>query len=349
MKFADRVIAWQKRYGRHDLPWQRTRDPYCIWLSEVMLQQTQVATVIPYFERFIHRFPNVRALAVAPSELVMECWAGLGYYSRARNLHRCAQQIVAHYGGQFPRSAEALAELPGIGRSTAAAIAALSFGERAAILDGNVKRVLARHFGIAGYPGNPKVERLLWQRADLVLPTNEIEAYTQGLMDLGATVCTRNPSCAACPLTETCIARTKRTIDQLPTPRPLKNRPVRSSIVLALQDESGAMLLELRPPVGIWGGLLSLPEFDPELSDDAVVAAVGLRYGLKIVVAEVFDELRQEFTHYTYLMRPRLARVIGSEGVASSLRVVHEQDLRTAPLPAAVRRFLLRLKQPALV
>ncbi len=181
LNFADRIIAWQKQHGRHDLPWQRTNDAYRIWLSEIMLQQTQVATVIPYYERFVARFPDVTALAAAPIESVMQCWAGLGYYSRARNLHRCAQLIVSDHGGTVPAPASTrLAQLPGIGRSTAAAIAALAFGERAAILDGNVRRVLARHCGIEGFPGHPKIERQFWQRAESLLPVNEIEAVHAG-------------------------------------------------------------------------------------------------------------------------------------------------------------------------
>ena len=348
--FANRITAWQKIHGRHDLPWQRTRDPYCVWLSEVMLQQTQVATVIPYYERFMQRFADVRALAAAPNEAVMACWAGLGYYSRARNLHRCAQQIVATYGGKFPRSVEQLAQLPGIGRSTAAAIAALAYGERAAILDGNVKRVLARHFAIEGYPGNSKVERVLWTRAESLMPAAEIEAYTQGLMDLGATVCGRgHPLCPACPVNDTCVARRELTIDRLPAPRPAKYRPVRSATVLAMHDASGAVLLELRPPAGIWGGLLSLPEFETEATEEAIVAAVNARYGLHIAMTEALGEIRHEFTHYTYLMRPRCARVIGAAGIASSsLRRVAEEELDAAPLPAPIRRLLLHLALPVL-
>ena len=191
--FTERLIAWQRRAGRHDLPWQNTRDPYRIWLSEIMLQQTQVATVIPYYLRFLDSFPTVTALAAAPIEAVIEHWAGLGYYARARNLHKCAQQIAAHHGGQFPANAEQLAELPGIGRSTAAAVAAFAFGQRAAILDGNVKRVLCRQFGIEGFPGQAAIHRQLWDLAESLLPTGDIEPYTQGLMDLGATVATHYP------------------------------------------------------------------------------------------------------------------------------------------------------------
>ena len=349
--FAGRVIAWQKEHGRHDLPWQQSRDAYRIWLSEIMLQQTQVATVIPYYGRFVERFPDVRALAAAPLEAVMSGWAGMGYYSRARNLHRCAQQVVAQHGAEFPRSVELLAQLPGIGRSTAAAIAALAFGERAAILDGNVKRVLARHFGIEGYPGNPSVERVLWQHAEDLLPTDDIESYTQGLMDLGATVCTRSrPKCGACPVNDSCRALREHTIDTLPTPRPAKQPRVRSATVLVMHDASGTVLLELRPPSGIWGGLLSLPEFEADADADAIIAATITRYGLRISIGETLGDIRHEFTHYTYVMQPRLAQVIGTAGVASaSLCGLSEAELESAPLPAPIRRLLRQLAQPVLV
>ncbi len=351
MNFSERIVAWQKAYGRHDLPWQRTRDPYRIWLSEIMLQQSQVASVIPYYERFVQQFGDVGALAAAPIETVMACWAGLGYYTRARNLHRCAQQIVAHHGGEFPRSVEQLAQLPGIGRSTAAAVAALAFGGRAAILEGNVKRVLARHFGIEGFPGGAKVERVLWQRAESLLPAAEIETYTQGLMDLGATVCIRaRPLCSACPVEPTCVARHEQTTESLPTPRPAKQRPVRAAIVLVLRDHRGAFLVEQRPPVGIWGGLLSLPEFDAGAANEDVIAEVDARYGLQISVLEALASFRHEFTHYTFFLHPRLAHVISSVAVASaSLRAVSQQELPHVPLPTPIRRLLLQLTQPALV
>jgi A/G-specific adenine glycosylase len=351
LNFADRIITWQKQHGRHELPWQRTKDAYRIWLSEIMLQQTQVTTVIPYYEKFVAHFPDVNALAAAPIESVMQCWAGLGYYSRARNLHRCAQLISSDHGGKFPRQVETLAKLPGVGRSTAAAIAALAFGERAAILDGNVRRVLARHCGIEGYPGRSKIERQFWQCAESLLPINEIEPYTQGMMDLGATVCTRiRPNCAACPVNETCVAHSTDTVDNLPTPRPVRQRPVRAQTLLAMQDSSGAVLLELRPPSGIWGGLLSLPEFESGASDEVIVAEVGTRFGLDISITETLGDIRHEFTHYTYLMRPRLAQIIGAVGVASApLRRVSGESLGTAPLPAPVRRLLLHVMKPVLV
>ena len=349
-EFADRVIAWQKEKGRHDLPWQQNGDAYRVWLSEVMLQQTQVATVIPYYRRFIDSFPDVHALAVAPIDSVMAHWAGLGYYSRARNLHRCARLIVEEHAGNFPRDVDALARLPGIGRSTAGAIAALSFGARAPILEGNVKRVLARQFGVDGYPGTPSVERVLWELATELLPASQMQTYTQGLMDLGATVCTRgHPHCGSCPVRETCVALAQAKIDVLPTPRPVKQRPVKSATVLVIRDGESVML-EVRPPAGIWGGLISLPEFEADASDASIVSAVEMRYGLCVELHERLGSIRHDFTHYTYVLQPRMARIKGTAGIAnSSLRAVSDHQLHGAPLPAPILRLMLRISSPALV
>jgi A/G-specific adenine glycosylase len=256
--FAARLIAWQRTHGRRDLPWQGTRDPYRIWLSEVMLQQTQVATVIPYYQRFLAALPDVASLAAAPTERVLELWSGLGYYRRAHLLHRAAVTLVAEHGGEFPGDAAAVARLPGIGRSTAAAIAAFAFGARGAILDGNVQRVLARHAAIAGFPGQAEVKRALWRRAEALLPRSGIEIYTQALMDLGATVCLRTaPRCAACPVAGDCVARRENRIAELPTPRPRKTLPQRALTVLLLERQ-GEVLLEKRPATGVWAGLWSL-------------------------------------------------------------------------------------------
>jgi len=299
--FAQRLIAWQQAAGRHDLPWQGSRDPYRVWLSEIMLQQTQVATVIPYYQRFLSSFPNVVALAAAPIERVVEHWAGLGYYARARNLHRCAQQIVAQHGGAFPRTAAELAELPGIGRSTAAAIAAFSFGERAAILDGNVKRVLCRVFGIAGFPGSAPVERKLWQLAESLLPETGIEAYTQGLMDLGATLCTRGtPHCPACPFADACVARREGRQKTLPEARPRAPVPERSATFVLITDGQ-RLLLERRPPSGLWGGLLVPPEGEPE----QVLAARGLC----ALAQRKLPDLKHAFTHFRLTLQPVVCRV----------------------------------------
>ena len=299
--FSARLLAWQRLAGRHDLPWQNTRDPYRIWLSEIMLQQTQVATVIPYYQRFLDRFPEVRSLAAATPEQVSELWAGLGYYARARNLHRCAQVVVERHGGDFPRSAAALAELPGIGRSTAAAIAAFAWGERGAILDGNVKRVLCRHFGIDGFPGSKAVENRLWALAEELLPASGIEAYTQGLMDLGATLCTRGrPRCGDCPLAADCVARRDSRQSELPAARPRPPLPERSADYCFFHDGS-TVLLERRPPVGLWGGLLVPPEGRPE--------ELAARYGLRLLDSQPLPRLVHRFTHFCLHLQGHLCRV----------------------------------------
>ena len=250
--FAARVVAWQRTHGRHDLPWQNTRDAYRIWLSEIMLQQTQVTTVLPYYERFVAAFPDVAALAAAPLERVLEHWSGLGYYRRAHHLHAAARAVVAGHGGGFPHDAATIATLPGVGRSTAAAIAVFAHGERAAILDGNVKRVLARHAGVEGFPGAASVEARLWALAEARLPTQDVEPYTQGLMDLGATLCTRTkPRCGECPVAADCVARRDGRVDELPSPRPAKALP-RKAVRVLLLERAGEVLLERRAPTGIW-------------------------------------------------------------------------------------------------
>ena len=303
---AERLIAWQRSHGRHDLPWQATRDPYRIWLSEIMLQQTQVATVIPYYERFAAEFPDVQALADAPLVRVLELWSGLGYYRRAHLLHRAAQAIVADHGGVMPRDPESLAELPGIGRSTAAAIAALAHGTRAAILDGNVKRVLARHRAIEGYPGVPRVERALWACAEAVLPVRDVATYTQGLMDLGATVCLRTaPRCSACPIAVDCKARRSARIDELPAPRPKKVLPRRAVKVLII-ERAGEVLLERRPPTGVWAGLWSLPEVEP--AADAA-RHCRKRFGASVVPRKALPALEHVFTHFRLTLTPQRCMV----------------------------------------
>ena len=295
------LITWQACAGRHDLPWQQTRDPYRVWLSEIMLQQTQVSTVIPYYARFLASFPDVAALAAAPMDDVLAHWAGLGYYARARNLHRCAQQIIAVYGGKFPKTALELAELPGIGRSTAAAIAAFCFGERAAILDGNVKRVLCRVFGIEGFPGATAVDRKLWQLAERLLPEAGIEAYTQGLMDLGATLCTRGmPNCPACPFAENCEARRSGRQRELPQPRPRASLPERSASFILISDGQH-LLLERRPPSGLWGGLLVPPEGE--------IHTVLARHAVIPVEIQELEPLKHSFTHFRLTLQPVLCRV----------------------------------------
>jgi A/G-specific adenine glycosylase len=262
------VVDWQQQHGRTDLPWQNTRDPYRVWLSEIMLQQTQVATVRGYFARFLERFPTVQDLSAASQDDVMGLWSGLGYYTRARNLHRCAQAIVHEHGSSFPRSTEVLATLPGIGRSTAAAIASLCFGERSAILDANVKRVLTRVLAFHGDLATAAAERHLWTAAHELLPvganaSRDMPRYTQGLMDLGATVCSvKSPNCTACPVQTLCAGH--RSGD--PTRYPLRNRKLKRSSqslwLLWLQRADGAVYLSKRPTPGVWAGLYCLPLFD---------------------------------------------------------------------------------------
>ena len=338
--FAAPLIAWQKQAGRHDLPWQNTRDPYRIWLSEIMLQQTQVATVIPYYIRFLASFPDVGTLARAPVEAVLAHWAGLGYYARARNLHRCAQTVAAVYAENFPKSAAILAELPGIGRSTAAAIAAFSAGERVAILDGNVKRVLCRFYGIEGFPGAAAVERKLWALADALLPESDIEAYTQGLMDLGATVCTRNrPKCEHCPLATGCIARRNGRQATLPEARPRASVPTRSSQFVFITDGE-QLLLTRRPDSGLWGGLLVPPEGDPE-------TILG-QLGMTALSTETLPPLKHAFTHFRLTLLPVLCRV--APGMAC-----HEAGWQWLPLaeaadagvPTPIRKLIRRVASAA--
>ncbi|MBA4176641.1 MAG: A/G-specific adenine glycosylase [Leptothrix sp. (in: Bacteria)] len=268
---AGAVIAWQRRHGRSGLPWQHTRDTYRVWLSEVMLQQTQVATVLEYYPRFLARFPDVRALAAAPLDDVLALWSGLGYYSRARNLHRCAQAVVAAHGGAFPASSAVLATLPGIGRSTAAAIAAFCFGERAAILDGNVKRVLTRVLGFDGDLARAAEERRLWAEAEVLMPASDVDVYTQGLMDLGATVCSRRkPDCLRCPLAPRCVARADGTAERYPVKTRRLARGRRCHVLLWLRRGDRHFLVR-RAEQGVWAGLWSLPEHEDPAAVEAVV------------------------------------------------------------------------------
>ena len=262
--FSTRLIAWQKQHGRHDLPWQNTTDPYAIWVSEIMLQQTQVTAVIGYYSKFMQRFPTIAALAGATQDEVLQHWSGLGYYSRARNLHNAAQTIMDEHNGVFPGDFATIQTLPGIGRSTAAAIASFAFNQVQTILDGNVKRVLTRHFAIEGWPGTPKIEKELWLLAEQLLPQTDMVAYTQGLMDLGATLCTRSkPQCTRCPLTASCAALQQQRVNQLPTPKPRKTVPEKNTTMLVLL-EGDSVMLEKRPSTGIWGGLWSFPELEAD-------------------------------------------------------------------------------------
>jgi A/G-specific adenine glycosylase len=317
-RFSDRLIRWQRRHGRHDLPWQGTTDPYRIWLSEVMLQQTQVSTVIPYYRRFLEKYPTVHALAAATEEQVLELWSGLGYYARGRNLHKAARLIAAH---GFPRTAVAIAELPGVGRSTAAAIAAFAYGERAAILDGNVERVLARCFLLG------EKERL-WAQAEALLPRRDIERYTQALMDLGAAICTRaNPRCDACPLADSCKARRAGRIASFPPPRERRALPQREATWLVLRRD-GAVLVEQRPSPGIWGGLWCFPELS----------------GKRPRGARALAPIEHGFTHFRLRIRP-VVLDIGVRTRTPAGRWLRLDQAERAALPAPVKTLLVRLRE----
>ena len=371
--FAQRLIDWQRVHGRRDLPWQGTRDAYRIWLSEIMLQQTQVATVLPYYARFVDEFPDVAALAQAPLSRVLELWSGLGYYRRAHHLHVAAQAVVTDHGGRFPADAATLTTLPGIGRSTAAAIAAFASGERGAILDGNVRRVLARHRGIEGWPGAPSVEAALWRIAEALLPegagagaevqlnahadadadahtdadagADAIAIYTQALMDLGATLCTRaRPRCDACPVAGDCVALRERRVDALPSPRPRKPLPRREIRVLVLERD-GRILLERRPPVGIWGGLWSLPEL-PVAGD--VAAHMVSQFGATTGVAQALPPIAHGFTHFALTMHPLRLPVVDwpADVRMPGIEWFTREAAIAAALPAPIRKLLQKLDLP---
>ena len=301
--FAARVLRWYDRHGRKDLPWQNTDDPYRVWVSEIMLQQTQVQTVIPYYQRFMHRFPDVASLADAGLDEVLQHWSGLGYYARARNLHHAAEIVRDQHGGRFPATNEAVSELPGVGRSTAAAILALTFDQRHAILDGNVKRVLARHAAVDGWPGRTTVARQLWELAEALTPTARVGDYTQAMMDLGATLCTRSrPACAMCPVQGDCAALARGEVERFPGSKPKKEKPRRTTtMVLAVAD--GAVYLERRPASGIWGGLWSLPE----VSDVGDWCAE--RLAAAAVSTENWGTLRHSFSHYDLDIAPVVVRI----------------------------------------
>lgn len=306
-EFAEKIIQWQRQHGRHNLPWQNTRDPYAIWVSEIMLQQTQVSAVIPYYLRFMQRFPDIITLASAEQEEVLQYWSGLGYYSRARSLHAAAQQIQAHHGGLFPTDFDSVVALPGIGRSTAAAILSFAYGQPRAILDGNVKRVLARYYGIEGWPGKPAIEKKLWSLAESLLPQQDNESYIQGLMDMGATVCTRSkPGCGTCPLQGQCIAHRNHLTAKLPSAKPHVLLPEKHTCMLLLLN-GPEILLEKRPPTGIWGGMWGLPEVT-SLEDAA--DAVRQRFGVEAEVVRELPLLKHGFTHFRLHIKPMVMRVV---------------------------------------
>lgn len=299
--FAQTLLDWYDQHGRHDLPWQQRRSLYFSWLSEIMLQQTQVATVIPYFERFTTTFTTINQLAKAPLDEVLHLWTGLGYYARARNLHKAAQIISADYNGQFPTNFDSVLELPGIGRSTAGAILAQALGQRHSILDGNVKRVLTRLHAIEGWPGQKVVENQLWELAEMYTPYERLADYTQAIMDLGATLCSRKPDCDHCPFQADCQACQQGTPTDYPTRKPRKTLPVRSTHMLLLENEHGQVLLQQRPPTGIWGSLWSLPEC-PVQTD--ISNWCQDQFGLLVGQIRPGEVLRHTFSHFHLDIHP---------------------------------------------
>ena len=304
--FARQLLSWFDDAGRKDLPWQQQITPYRVWVSEIMLQQTQVKTVIPYYEKFIARFPDVETLAAAPLDDVLHLWTGLGYYARARNLHKAAQQVATHYQGIFPDSVDELEQLPGIGRSTAGAICATAFKKRAVILDGNVKRVLARYHAINGWPGKASVSRILWQKAEQHTPEQRVADYTQAIMDLGATVCSRTrPDCQNCPLQSNCCACADNTQSLFPGKKPSKPLPVRETLFLIMKNSSGEILLEQRPASGLWGGLWTFPECNSEND----IANTCHRYGLSPESWHICPPQRHTFSHFHLDYQPAIVEV----------------------------------------
>jgi A/G-specific adenine glycosylase len=342
--FAGRLLDWFERHGRHDLPWQRDATPYRVWVSEIMLQQTQVAVVVPYFERFMARFPDLPTLAGAEPDDVLQLWSGLGYYARARNLHRAARLIVTEHQGRFPERIEVLESLPGIGRSTAGAILSLALGQHHPILDGNCKRVLARYFAIPGWTGSTAVLAKLWALAEALTPVHRVAAFNQAMMDLGATLCKRSrPACPACPLAAECQARLQDRAHELPAPKPRKQAALRAAQVLLIRDAQGRVFLERRPPVGIWGGLWTPPEIGP----DADVRAWCLeRFGASVRRLEMLPPRRHTFSHFQLEMRPVLIDLsapgcrIGDNPGATW---IDPARIDAFGLPAPIRRMLVEL------
>jgi len=343
--FATALLDWYDRHGRKDLPWQHPRSAYRVWISEVMLQQTQVRTVIPYFLRFVDELPDLTTLAGADEDRVLALWSGLGYYSRARNLHRAARLCMERHGGDLPRSRDELADLPGIGRSTAAAILAQAFGEPHAILDGNVRRVLARWHGVQGWPGAAGPQRELWRHAESHTPTRRVADYTQAIMDLGAAVCTRSsPACTDCPIAWGCRAFLEERTGELPAPRPQRTQPVRATTMLVARDTAGRILLERRPPAGVWARLWSLPEAASTTPSGELLRRHGIEASGE---ARELPGFIHVFSHYRLQVTPLLVdRVRLGRNIAdpAEARWLATPQWRTAALPAPVRRLLESLE-----
>ena len=345
--FAKKLLAWFDEHGRHDLPWQQGINPYRVWVSEIMLQQTQVKTVIPYYERFMQRFPDVQALADADIDEVLQHWAGLGYYARGRNLHKAAQQVVNTFAGEFPTTLDDMISLPGIGHSTAGAILAIASQQRQPILDGNVKRVLTRLYGIKGWPGETQVANRLWQLADELTPKTRVADYTQAIMDLGATLCSRSrPQCEACPFKGACVAYQTERIQEYPGKKPKREKPTQEKRFLICLNRAGEVLMTRRPATGIWGGLWSLPETDLE---QTLGTYVEENYSLKAGDMLNLEGLRHSFSHYHLQIHPVL---IHTETLAdrvadhANIRWIAFSELDGLGLPAPVKKLLERVNEP---
>lgn len=340
--FAQRLLSWYDSHGRKNLPWQQPITPYRVWISEIMLQQTQVDTVIPYFERFMARFPDLPSLAQAPQDDVLHLWTGLGYYARARNLHRCAQLVLEQHEGQFPDDLETLAQLPGIGPSTAAAITSIAFNQATAILDGNVKRVLARHRGIAGWPGQSAVAQQLWQAAHQFMAKRRCRDYTQAIMDLGATLCTRaRPRCEQCPVAADCKAYQQNAVADYPGKKPTKVKPVKSAYLLLVQTPEGEILLQQRPPQGIWGGLWCLPELP---LTESLEQHIALHYGPTDEI-HPWQGWRHTFSHYHFDIQPVLVKLTRRPGAVADSNSLwyNPKTPQAVGLAAPVKTLLAQL------
>jgi len=337
--FSDLLIAWHAKSGRHHLPWQQSKDPYKVWVSEIMLQQTQVTTVIDYYNRFMKKFPTIKALAHADEEEVMQLWSGLGYYRRARFLHEGAQMIMDEMGGDFPSQFDLMMKIPGIGRSTAGAIAAFSFNQKKAILDGNVKRVLSRYFLITQWTGLPKTEKKLWDYAESLLPNKNIDTYTQALMDLGATLCNKKPQCDLCPLKKTCLAFQKNKVHLVPTPRPQKKIPTESTHMVIIKHHDEVLLIK-RPQGGIWAGLWSLPQYE----DESLSARTWVKkyFGLETNLIENDLKASTTFTHYKLDIAYSIL-----EAKSQRAKMPHTwlslNSIEGAAIPAVIKKILLKL------
>ena len=344
--FAEAIIAWQRQHGRHDLPWQtklnQAPNPYAIWVSEIMLQQTQVTAVIGYYAKFMQHFPTIAVLANATQEEVLQYWSGLGYYSRARNLHAAAQKIVDDFGGIFPSHFDDILSLPGIGRSTAAAISTFALNAPQPILDGNVKRVFARHFNITGWPSAPKVAQQLWQIAERENPYTNAIAYTQGLMDLGATLCTRTkPKCPVCPVNASCVVLKLDLVKTLPTPKPRKTLPEKNTTMLVIINNN-EVLLEKRPQTGIWGGLWSLPEIAMHEIASEVAQS---RLGLEVEATEPLAIVNHAFTHFKLAITPQPLLLVKQnlQAQAPNMIWLPIDEAIGAAIPTPVRKILQSL------